>query len=119
MILVIAIALWAVEIYIRNHTRELMSEKDLEKIFQDKVDNEVKIEPKDWMPDAYSVVGDVCCNDCNGDNTVIDALEPLGLSGRIVSFIVALTVALSFIPVAKAFRYIDSLLVVKFSLLKK
>ena len=30
-----------------------MSEKDLEKIFQDKVDAEVKIEPKDWMPDAY------------------------------------------------------------------
>jgi ring-1,2-phenylacetyl-CoA epoxidase subunit PaaA len=30
-----------------------MAEKDLEKIFQDKVDNEIKIEPKDWMPDAY------------------------------------------------------------------
>ena len=26
---------------------------DLEKIFQDKIDNEIKIEPKDWMPDAY------------------------------------------------------------------
>jgi len=26
---------------------------DLEKKFQEKVDNEVKIEPKDWMPDAY------------------------------------------------------------------
>jgi ring-1,2-phenylacetyl-CoA epoxidase subunit PaaA len=26
---------------------------DLEKNFQDKVDNETKIEPKDWMPDAY------------------------------------------------------------------
>jgi ring-1,2-phenylacetyl-CoA epoxidase subunit PaaA len=26
---------------------------DLEKIFLDKVDAEVKIEPKDWMPDAY------------------------------------------------------------------
>jgi len=26
---------------------------DLEKIFQQKIDNEVKIEPKDWMPDAY------------------------------------------------------------------
>ncbi len=24
-----------------------------EKIFQDKIDNEIKIEPKDWMPDAY------------------------------------------------------------------
>ena len=26
---------------------------DLEKAFQDKIDNEIKIEPKDWMPDAY------------------------------------------------------------------
>ena len=26
---------------------------DLEKIFQEKIDNEIKIEPKDWMPDAY------------------------------------------------------------------
>ena len=30
-----------------------MAEKDLEKIFQERVDNEIKIEPKDWMPDAY------------------------------------------------------------------
>jgi ring-1,2-phenylacetyl-CoA epoxidase subunit PaaA len=30
-----------------------MPEKDMEKIFQDKIDNEIKIEPKDWMPDAY------------------------------------------------------------------
>src|ERR1051325_10892986 len=30
-----------------------MSVQDLEKIFQDKIDNEVKLEPKDWMPDAY------------------------------------------------------------------
>jgi len=28
-------------------------EKNLEEIFQAKVDNEEKIEPKDWMPDAY------------------------------------------------------------------
>ncbi len=27
--------------------------QDLEKIFQDKIDQEIKIEPKDWMPDAY------------------------------------------------------------------
>ena len=26
---------------------------DFEKIFQDKIDHEVKIEPRDWMPDAY------------------------------------------------------------------
>ncbi|MEO6668149.1 MAG: 1,2-phenylacetyl-CoA epoxidase subunit PaaA [Ferruginibacter sp.] len=26
---------------------------DLEKLFQDKIDSEIKIEPKDWMPDAY------------------------------------------------------------------
>jgi len=26
---------------------------DFEKIFQQKIDDEVKIEPKDWMPDAY------------------------------------------------------------------
>ncbi len=26
---------------------------ELEKIFQDKIDREIKIEPKDWMPDAY------------------------------------------------------------------
>ena len=30
-----------------------MSVQDLEKIFQDKIENEIKIEPKDWMPDAY------------------------------------------------------------------
>ena len=24
-----------------------------EKIFQEKIDGELKIEPKDWMPDAY------------------------------------------------------------------
>ena len=30
-----------------------MQIQDLEKIFQDKIDSEVKIEPKDWMPDAY------------------------------------------------------------------
>ncbi len=33
-----------------------MEEKDLETLereFQEKVDNEIKIEPKDWMPDAY------------------------------------------------------------------
>src|SRR3954462_10090974 len=27
--------------------------QDLEQIFQDKVDNEIKIEPKDWMPEKY------------------------------------------------------------------
>jgi len=30
-----------------------MSVQDFDKIFQDKIDNEIKIEPKDWMPDAY------------------------------------------------------------------
>lgn len=30
-----------------------MQTHDLEKIFQEKIDNEVKIEPKDWMPEAY------------------------------------------------------------------
>jgi ring-1,2-phenylacetyl-CoA epoxidase subunit PaaA len=30
-----------------------MQTHDLEKIFEQKIDNEVKIEPKDWMPDAY------------------------------------------------------------------
>ncbi len=30
-----------------------MSIHDLEKIFQDKIDNEVRIEPKDWMPEKY------------------------------------------------------------------
>jgi len=30
-----------------------MQTHDLEKIFHQKIDNEVKIEPKDWMPDAY------------------------------------------------------------------
>jgi ring-1,2-phenylacetyl-CoA epoxidase subunit PaaA len=31
----------------------VMDIQDLEKIFQKKIDNEIKIEPKDWMPDAY------------------------------------------------------------------
>ena len=30
-----------------------MATLDLEKIFNGKIDNEIKIEPKDWMPDAY------------------------------------------------------------------
>ncbi len=30
-----------------------MSVQELEKIFQGKIDAEIKIEPKDWMPDAY------------------------------------------------------------------
>ena len=30
-----------------------MSEKDLQAIFEKKIANEVKIEPKDWMPEAY------------------------------------------------------------------
>src|SRR5204863_6088633 len=30
-----------------------MSIQDLEKIFQEKIDKEIKIEPKDWIPDAY------------------------------------------------------------------
>lgn len=30
-----------------------MPVKDLEQLFQQKIDQEVKIEPKDWMPDAY------------------------------------------------------------------
>lgn len=28
-------------------------EKDFEKIFQDKIDQEIKIEPRDWMPEKY------------------------------------------------------------------
>src|SRR5580692_1108617 len=30
-----------------------MQNTDAEKIFQDKLDNEIKIEPKDWMPSKY------------------------------------------------------------------
>ena len=30
-----------------------MPVQDLEKIFQDKISNEIKIEPKDWMPEKY------------------------------------------------------------------
>lgn len=30
-----------------------MSVQELEKIFQQKIDQEIKIEPKDWMPEAY------------------------------------------------------------------
>ena len=30
-----------------------MSLHDFEKSFQNKIDNEIKIEPKDWMPEAY------------------------------------------------------------------
>ena len=26
---------------------------ELERKFQEKIDNEIKIEPRDWMPDAY------------------------------------------------------------------
>ena len=30
-----------------------MSIQDLEKIFEDKIEKEIKIEPKDWMPEEY------------------------------------------------------------------
>ena len=30
-----------------------MPVQDMEQLFQDKIDKEIKIEPKDWMPDAY------------------------------------------------------------------
>ena len=30
-----------------------MQVHDFEKVFQDKIDNEIRIEPKDWMPDRY------------------------------------------------------------------
>jgi ring-1,2-phenylacetyl-CoA epoxidase subunit PaaA len=30
-----------------------MNVQDLEKIFQDKIDDEIRIEPRDWMPDKY------------------------------------------------------------------
>ncbi len=30
-----------------------MPVKDFEQLFQDKIDQEIKIEPKDWMPDAF------------------------------------------------------------------
>ena len=30
-----------------------MPTHDFESLFQDKIDKEVKIEPKDWMPEAY------------------------------------------------------------------
>src|SRR5712675_2557050 len=30
-----------------------MPEQDLEKIFYNKIEGEIRIEPKDWMPDAY------------------------------------------------------------------
>src|SRR4029078_3759649 len=30
-----------------------MPVQELEKIFQDTIENEIKLEPKDWMPDAY------------------------------------------------------------------
>lgn len=30
-----------------------MSVHELEKLFQDKIDQEIKIEPRDWMPEAY------------------------------------------------------------------
>ena len=30
-----------------------MSQQEAEKIFQEKIDNEIRIEPKDWMPEKY------------------------------------------------------------------
>ncbi|HEU4573417.1 MAG TPA: Phenylacetic acid catabolic protein, partial [Chitinophagaceae bacterium] len=30
-----------------------MKDQQLEKLFQEKIDNEIKIEPRDWMPEAY------------------------------------------------------------------
>src|SRR5688500_2522887 len=30
-----------------------MSLQEFEQLFQDKIDKEVRIEPKDWMPEAY------------------------------------------------------------------
>ncbi|MFN3695190.1 MAG: 1,2-phenylacetyl-CoA epoxidase subunit A, partial [Ignavibacterium sp.] len=28
-------------------------EKNLEQLFQEKIDKEIRIEPKDWMPEKY------------------------------------------------------------------
>lgn len=40
--------------YLWEHLKIVcMSVQELEKIFQNKIDQEIKIEPKDWMPDAY------------------------------------------------------------------
>ena len=36
-----------------THALIRMSEQELEKEFQDKIDRDIKIEPKDWMPDRY------------------------------------------------------------------
>jgi ring-1,2-phenylacetyl-CoA epoxidase subunit PaaA len=37
----------------RAHMEHKFSQEELEKRFQDKIDNDIKIEPNDWMPDAY------------------------------------------------------------------
>ena len=34
-------------------TMKNLSNEELEKRFQDKIDKEIRIEPNDWMPDAY------------------------------------------------------------------
>ena len=36
-----------------NTSLETNNLSELERIFQQKIDNDIKIEPKDWMPDAY------------------------------------------------------------------
>ncbi len=36
-----------------NSELENKNRAELERIFQDKIDRDIKIEPKDWMPDAY------------------------------------------------------------------
>ncbi len=42
-----------IEFVILNNNFISMPEEELQKIFDDKVENEIKIEPKDWMPDDY------------------------------------------------------------------
>jgi ring-1,2-phenylacetyl-CoA epoxidase subunit PaaA len=40
-------------LFLRHKKEIIMELKNLEEIFQQKIDQEIKIEPKDWMPDAY------------------------------------------------------------------
>jgi len=40
------------EVYLQTK-KSLMATADIEKNFQDKIDQDIRIEPKDWMPEAY------------------------------------------------------------------
>ena len=60
-----------------------MAVQDMENIFQEKIDKEIKIEPKDWMPDAYRKTNTLRQHAYNFAVGMLADLPGIGLAVRI------------------------------------